>query len=218
MKKLDWNWFLGGLLAILGILIFANPQQFQKFLVVLLGISAAAYGVYGLVFTKKIFDNTAFEKTILIRSIVSIVIGVIAIIFPLAIGNAMWAAMVYILVFYLLLSSAAGFYTVSLMKNSGIERKRYIFENLFTLIIAVVLLLINAKNLGIFITRLLALAVFVCGVIIIAIQIINMRKSITVEATVVDEEITVNPDSEENICENSEQSETEDTVTEEKSE
>ena len=54
-----------------------------------------------------------------------------AVLFPLAIGGAAWTAMIWMLIIYLLASAAIGFYAAALLKDAGVERKRYIIENLY---------------------------------------------------------------------------------------
>ena len=46
-----------------------------------------------------ISEDISYRRTILIKSIVSIVAGFMAVLFPLAIGGAAWAAMTWVLIF-----------------------------------------------------------------------------------------------------------------------
>lgn len=182
MKKS--NWVFGGIAALLGLLIMIFPAFWVKVVVILLGLGSIAYGVYSFKVTKSIYDSSSYERTLLIKSIVSIVIGLLAVVLPLAIANAMWTIMIYILAVYLVAAAFLGFYSVSLLKNSGIERKKYIFENLGLLIGAVVLFIIPAKNLGTFIIRLIGLAVLVFGAVILLIEFLDQKKTMKAEYSV----------------------------------
>lgn len=161
MKR--WYLISGILAALLGILIIIFPAFWIKLVVIIIGLAAIAYGIYSLKFTKVISDDLYYRRTILIKSIVSIIAGLMAVLFPLAIGGAAWTAMIWMLIIYLLASGAIGFYAAALLKDAGVERKRYIIENLLLLAIAVVLILISPRALGNAIIRLIGIVVLIAG-------------------------------------------------------
>ena len=178
MKR--WYLFSGILAALLGLLVIIFPAFWIKLVVVILGLAAIAYGIYSLKITKVISDEINYRRTILIKSIVSIVAGLMAVLFPLAIGGAAWTAMIWLLVFYLLISAAAGFYAAALLKDSGVERKRYIIENLLLLACAVILILISPRSLGNAIIRLIGIVVLVAGVALILFDVFSARGEVEV--------------------------------------
>lgn len=195
MKR--WYLFSGILAALLGLLVIIFPAFWIKLVVVILGLAAIAYGIYSLKITKVISDELNYRRTILIKSIVSIVAGLMAVLFPLAIGGAAWTAMIWLLVFYLLISAAAGFYAAALLKDSGVERKRYIIENLLLLAAAVVLILISPRSLGNAIIRLIGIVVLVAGLALILFDVFSARGEVQViikDERPVAEEETVNHD------------------------
>lgn len=188
MKR--WYLFSGILAALLGLLVIIFPAFWIKLVVVIIGLAAIGYGIYSLKFTKVISDDESYRKTILIKSIVSIVAGAMAVLFPLAIGGAAWSAMIWVLIFYLLLSGAAGFYAAALLKDSGVERKRYIIENLLLLAVAVVLILISPRSLGNAIIRLIGIIVLVGGLCLILFDVFSNRNVVEGEVVEVkDEEV-----------------------------
>lgn len=195
MKR--WYLFSGILAALLGLLVIIFPAFWIKLVVVILGLAAIAYGIYSLKITKVISDELNYRRTILIKSIVSIVTGLMAVLFPLAIGGAAWTAMIWLLIFYLLISAAAGFYAAALLKDSGVERKRYIIENLLLLAAAVVLILISPRSLGNAIIRLIGIVVLVAGLALILFDVFSARGKVEViikDERPVAEEETVNHD------------------------
>ena len=195
MKR--WYLFSGILAALLGLLVIIFPAFWIKLVVVILGLAAIAYGIYSLKITKVISDELNYRRTILIKSIVSIVAGLMAVLFPLAIGGATWTAMIWLLIFYLLISAAAGFYAAALLKDSGVERKRYIIENLLLLAAAVVLILISPRSLGNAIIRLIGIVVLVAGLALILFDVFSARGKVEViikDERPVAEEETVNHD------------------------
>ena len=194
MKR--WYLFSGILAALLGLLVIIFPAFWIKLVVVIIGLAAIGYGIYSLKFTKIISDDAGYRKTILIKSIVSIVAGAMAVLFPLAIGGAAWSAMIWVLIFYLLLSGAAGFYAAALLKDSGVERKRYIIENLLLLAVAVVLILISPRSLGNAIIRLIGIIVLVGGLCLILFDVFSNRNVVEGEVVEVkDEEVSATEDS-----------------------
>lgn len=178
MKR--WYLFSGILAALLGILIIIFPSFWIKLVVIIIGVAAIVYGIYSLRFTKSISDDVYYRRSIIIKSIVSIIAGVMAVLFPLAIGGAAWTAMIWMLIIYLLASAAIGFYAAALIKDAGVERKRYIIENLLLLAIAVVLILISPRALGNAIIRLIGIVVLVAGLGLILFDVFSGRGEVEV--------------------------------------
>ena len=187
MKR--WYLYSGILAAVLGLLIIIFPAFWIKLVVIMLGLAAIAYGIYSLKFTKTVYDDSYYKKTILIKSIVSIVAGVMAVLFPLAIGGAAWSAMIWVLIIYLLLSAAAGFYAAALLKDSGVERKRYIIENLLLLATAVILILISPRSLGNAIIRLIGIITLVAGVVLIVFDVFSAKDEVKADVVDVKDEV-----------------------------
>lgn len=192
MKR--WYLFSGILAALLGLLVIIFPSFWIKLVVVIIGLAAIGYGVYCLKFTKALSDDIYYKRTILIKSIVSIIAGVMAVLFPLAIGGAAWTAMIWVLIIYLLASAAIGFYAAALLKDSGVERKRYIIENLLLLAVAVILILISPRALGNAIIRLIGIVVLIAGIALILFDVLTAKNEIKAEVIEVKEETPENHD------------------------
>lgn len=192
MKR--WYLFSGILAALLGLLVIIFPSFWIKLVVVIIGLAAIGYGVYCLKFTKALSDDIYYKRTILIKSIVSIIAGVMAVLFPLAIGGAAWTAMIWVLIIYLLASAAIGFYAAALLKDSGVERKRYIIENLLLLAVAVILILISPRALGNAIIRLIGIVVLIAGIALILFDVLTAKNEIKAEIIEVKEETPENHD------------------------
>ncbi len=197
MKR--WYLFSGILAALLGLLVIIFPSFWIKLVVVIIGLAAIGYGVYCLKFTKALSDDIYYKRTILIKSIVSIIAGVMAVLFPLAIGGAAWTAMIWVLIIYLLASAAIGFYAAALLKDSGVERKRYIIENLLLLAVAVILILISPRALGNAIIRLIGIVVLIAGIALILFDVLTAKNEIKAEVVEVTDEAPVNYDGDANV-------------------
>ena len=192
MKR--WYLFSGILAALLGLLVIIFPSFWIKLVVVIIGLAAIGYGIYCLKFTKALSEDIYYRRTILIKSIVSIIAGVMAVLFPLAIGGAAWTAMIWVLIIYLLASAAIGFYAAALLKDSGVERKRYIIENLLLLAVAVILILISPRALGNAIIRLIGIVVMVAGISLILFDLLTSKNEIKAEVVEVKDENPENHD------------------------
>ena len=189
MKR--WYLFSGILAAVLGLLVIIFPEFWIRLVVEIIGLAAIAYGIYCLKFTKAISDDAGYRRTILIKGIVSIVAGAMAVLFPLAIGGAAWTAMIWVLIIYLLISAAIGFYAAALLKDSDIYRKRYIIENLLLLAAAVLLVLISPRALGNAIIRLIGIITLVAGTVLVIFDVLTTKNPKITENTA-NEEVIAN--------------------------
>lgn len=195
MKR--WYLFSGILAAILGLLVIIFPSFWIKLVVIMIGLASIGYGIYCLKFTKLISDDSYYRRTILIKSVISIIAGAMAVLFPLAIGGAAWVAMIWVLIIYLIASAAIGFYAAALLKESGVDRKRYIIENLLLLAFSVVLILISPRALGNAIIRLIGIIILVAGVALIIFDIMSSKSEIKATVVEVRDEAPVTEDTEE---------------------
>lgn len=144
MKKS--NILIGILTAAVGILMLINPSWCGKVIVLLLGVAAIVNGIFNLVTVRKLIDDTSFQMTIMLRGIISIIIGLLAVSLPEAVGNTMWTVMMYILGAYLLASACMESYAVAKLRSAGIDRRQYIMEIVITLIASVIMFVCPAAN------------------------------------------------------------------------
>lgn len=189
------RWFLyeGILLAVLGLLLIIFPTFWVKLVVILLGIGSIGYGIYSLKYTKSLYKNTHYERSILIKSIISIAIGFLVVVFPLFFAKAAWTVMMWILIIYLIATAVLGFYAASLLKDTGIERKRYFIENIILLVIAIALILLSPAALGKVIIRIVGIASMVLGLGLVIYDLVS-KKDVTVVSEYVDTTDTTDSD------------------------
>jgi len=147
------------LTIIVGLLMLFAPEAWTKVIVILLGATAILNGIYNLYYVRTIISDANYRKVIIIRGILSIVIGILAIILPLAIAATIWNIMLYILGAYLLISAGLEIYATMKLKNNGIELKPYYGEIIGSIILAIILFLIPI-TLGLILIR-------ICGAILI---------------------------------------------------
>ena len=175
---------------VIGLLLLIIPKYCIYGIVILLGIFAIGNGVFNLVKTRNIITDPDFYIVITIRGILSIVIGILAILLPTIFAKTavvIWTVMVYILAVYLLITAAMELYATVQLKKSGIETKPYITEILFSLLAGIILFFIPPKTFGEVIIRIIGAVIIVISVIVIIIMFKN--KPIVVYA----EEVPADP-------------------------
>ena len=154
---------IGVLAIIIGLMMLIVPHQCIKAIVIILGVFSVANGVYNLFAIRRLIADSDFAITITIRGIISIIVGLLTILLPLIFAGVIWTIMVYILAFYLLISSGMEIYGATKMKKVGINTKPYIAEIIGSIIIALILLIIPAE-IGTLIVRLLGIAIMIVGI------------------------------------------------------
>lgn len=188
------NVILGLCLAVVGLLMAAMPSACIKAVVVIVGLVAICNGGYNLFVDYKKTTIPQLKTSILVKSIASIVIGLVAVICPFALlktAASIWNIVSYILAVYLILFSFYGFFTASKMRDSSPEeRKRIIKESLISLLIAVLLFVIPIENVGRTFVRIIGIAGLAIGVVLIIIEVVVSKRTVIVkaeEAVVVDD-------------------------------
>ena len=83
------NILIGILLAVIGLLMVIIPNQCIKAVVVVLGVGAIANGVYNLLYIRKLVPDISFQRVIISRAMMSIVIGLPAFFLPLIFAKVM---------------------------------------------------------------------------------------------------------------------------------
>ncbi|MCR5401801.1 MAG: DUF308 domain-containing protein [Treponema sp.] len=163
MKKS--NFFAGLLITIIGLLLLIIPKQCVRAVVILLGLEAITNGIFSLMYTRKLVPDSSFQFTVIMRGMLSLVIGLLAFFLPLKFMkavSAIWTIMLYILAVYLLFSAGLELFAMGKIRNTEIDRKSYILEALISIIAAVIMFLVP-QTIGEVILRIAGLFVAVCG-------------------------------------------------------
>lgn len=161
--------FLGFVTAALGLLLLISPDSFIKLFVILLGVAAVIDGIFILATTRNLILDPQYNLIVTIRGVLSIAVGAFAVIFPLATAKTVWNIMAYSLAVYLLISAVMQIYTITKLHRNGIMIRQSMIEVLTSILLAVVLFVIPAKEVGDFIVRIfgIALVIFGAGTVIL---------------------------------------------------
>lgn len=163
---------LGIILAVVGLIMTITPAGCIKAVVIILGIEAVANGIYQLVYTRKLFPDAAFQYSVIIRGMLSIVVGLLAFFLPLRFAEMLWTVMLYVLAVYLLVGSALLLFSCGKLQNTNIDRKQFITEAVISILLALVMILIPV-NIGTALVRIAGIALIIVGAAFVVFYIKN---------------------------------------------
>ena len=162
--------FLGFVTAALGLFLLISPDTFISFFVIILGVAAIIDGIFILTATRDLIIDPQYKLIVTVRGVLSIVVGLLAVILPIAVAAVVWKAMAYTLAIYLIISAGMQIYTITKLHRNGIMVRQSMIEVASSLLIALVLFVIPAQTAGHFIIRLFGIALLVVGIGLLIIQ------------------------------------------------
>lgn len=193
-KHLNTSAVLGTLIAVLGIYMMFQGESFTKVFVSILGVVLVFSGAHTL-FSMGTFELGHRNKiALLIKSLLSIVIGLIAIIVPFATAVTSWNVLLYVLGAELLISAFISLVEAMLLRKGAASVSSLVSEGMFSLVIAV-LLFAFPRQIGEMLLKLVGVVLIASGVGIVVWSVrikkltrqFNNAPAIEVTAEVVDE-------------------------------
>lgn len=133
------NYFLGIMMAVVGLMMLMAAEPIIQVLVIVLGISALVEGVFILTSVMPLSNERAFKIECAVRAAISIIIGLLCIILPLRMATLAWQVMIYTFAIYALVSVALEIVIVWHLHSEGFPVKRHIIEIATTLVLALIL-------------------------------------------------------------------------------
>lgn len=162
--------FLGFMTAALGLFLLISPDTFISFFVILLGLAAIIDGVFILTATRDLIIDPQYKLIVTVRGVLSVVVGLLSVVLPVAVAAVVWKAMAYTLAIYLIISCGMQIYTITKLHRNGIMIRQSMIEVASSVILALVLFIIPAQTAGHFIVRLFGIVLLIIGVGFIVIQ------------------------------------------------
>lgn len=153
----------GIVFTITGLIMLFAPRGFIGAVVISLGVAAFASGLYTFTRFRTELDDPVFRRTLTVRSILGMAVGLVAIILPIAFAGTVWVITAYILAAHLIVSAVLEIYAVTRMKESGLETTGYLYEAIASLGIALILLIFPGST-GIFLVRVAGALVVLTGI------------------------------------------------------
>ena len=181
------NIILGGVLALVGILMLAMPGACIKAVVVIVGLAAVAFSIYNLFVVYKQTEDAEYKKVLLVKSILTFVVGLISVVSPFVLVKTVatiWKIISIVLAAYLILYGGLSVFSAAKIKeNFRLESKHLIKEALICVAIAVLLIIIPIESFGKAFIRTVGLAGLLVGIIMICVElVINKRTAVKGEA------------------------------------
>ena len=183
MRKTDF--LLGVLLAVVGLMMIIEPSRCIRVAVIALGAATVVDGVYSIAKIRTLLSDRAFQVTAVISGAVSILVGAVAIILPLAVADVMWTIMLYVLAVYLILLAVVGMYTVAKLRGTGIARRQYVVDIIVAFICAIILFIIPHR-IGLTLVRVLGVIMMIVSAVYLLYQWKN-RPIVVEKVEVVDD-------------------------------
>jgi uncharacterized membrane protein HdeD (DUF308 family) len=171
---------IGAAAVAAGIFIFFQTEEFAKMLVFGIGLFVFLNGASALIAAvRKGFDEWT-RNSQLIRGFLGVVVGIVAVLLPLAVARNIWYLMVYILAGELAVSGLLALFSLGGLKNQGISLARPVINAVISLALALVIF-IMPKESGQVLLSLIAAAVVIYGITMIMIGI-NKKKTLKADS------------------------------------
>ncbi|MBR1723049.1 MAG: DUF308 domain-containing protein [Treponema sp.] len=164
------KFLLGFVTAALGLFLLISPDTFISFFVIILGLTAVIDGIFILAATRDLIIDPQYKLIVTVRGVLSIVVGLLAVILPIAVAAVVWKAMAYTLAVYLIISAGMQIYTITKLHRNGIMVRQSMIEVASSILVALVLFVIPAQTAGHFIIRLFGIALLVVGIGLLVLQ------------------------------------------------
>lgn len=184
LAKKFWAMIIFGLMVIaVGVLIFIYSDYFVTILMIASGIGAICDGFYTLFSIKRWHFLATTRALAIMKSIISILLGIAAVLVPMFVAQTAITILVYIFAFGLIFSAIVSFQNAATARSflPGIPIDHFIFEGIISILIAILLftnptavLTTFAKVIGI------VIAVFGFGSIVWAFRLRRLAKNATI--------------------------------------
>ena len=175
------NVILGVILAVLGIVMIAIPDTCIKAVVVIVGAAAVAFSVYNLLVVYKQSEDAAFKKTLLIKSIVTFVVGLVSVICPFVLVKtieAIWKIISFVLAVYMILYAGVSVYSSAKLRSTFPEEsKKLIMEAFIFVAIGVLLIIIPIESFGRAFVQVVGAGGLLIGLIMVIVEIIVNKRT-----------------------------------------
>lgn len=164
------KFFLGIMVAAVGLFMLISPESFIKFAVIILGIALIFDGIFILVTVRTLVTDASYARVMAIHGWLSIAVGALAVLLPLVLAAIFWTIMAYTMAFYLLVAAGMEIYAINILSRNGISTKKSIFEVLVCVILAVVLFMLPSRSLGNALVRVFGVVLLGAGILFSFVQ------------------------------------------------
>lgn len=152
----------GVLISILGIYMMFQPESFVKVFISILGLSLVVSGFSSL-FALKSFEMGKKTKMVtLFKAILGIIIGLVAIIVPIATASFSWVFLLYLIAAQMVISAVISFFGAMHLRKQTASVSPLLSDGIFSLVIAI-LLFAFPQQIGTMLIRLVGVVLLAIG-------------------------------------------------------
>ena len=178
--KAQWQAVISGiLLLITGIFVLVSPSMVIKVAVIIYGIYTIIESIYALALTWKIRKAGAYFSVNLLRTLLSLVVGIIVVYFAASASGARIADWtVYLIGTWLLLSALSELLEVWLLKRQGYESYGVVTNAAISVVLALIMYIFPAMiNNALFTILGIVLILLSVFIIVLAVRNLSIKQS-----------------------------------------
>ena len=162
MSRDKWLLFGGLLMIILGLVMLIAPEPFIQVFRVVIGIAVVLEGFVTLFSVRTEVADPRVRGMLLIRSLLGIVVGLVAVFLPMLVAKVSWTVMLYILAIEMIVSAVMEFFVAHDLCALDLPARDYIIEAILLIVLAVILFMFP-KEIGMIVVRIAGVAVIIGG-------------------------------------------------------
>ena len=162
MSRDKWLLFGGLLMIILGLVMLIAPTPFIQVFWVVIGIAVVLEGFVTLFSVRTEVADPRVRGMLLIRSLLGIVVGLVAVFLPMLVAKVSWTVMLYILAIEMIVSAVMEFFVAHDLRALDLPARDYIIEAILLIVLAVILFMFP-KEIGMIVVRIAGVAVIIGG-------------------------------------------------------
>ena len=178
--KAQWQAVISGiLLLITGIFVLVSPSMVIKVAVIIYGIYTIIESIYALALTWKIRKAGAYFSVNLLRTLLSLIVGIIVVYFAASASGARIADWtVYLIATWLLLSALSELLEVWLLKRQGYESYGVVTNAAISVVLALIMYIFPAMiNNALFTILGIVLILLSVFIIVLAVRNLSIKQS-----------------------------------------
>ena len=156
---------IASLILVMGLTMIIAPQTWIQIIVIVLGLFAFGSGIYQLIIVRPKVYESAKQKVIIIRGIISAIVGLLAITLPIVLASTVWTIMLYVLAVYLLLSAISEALVLKQLREAGMSNK-FVTTEIITSLALAILLFVLPGTIAYILIRIAGIAAIIISIII----------------------------------------------------
>ncbi len=159
------NIILSTLVAILGLILIVNPETSLTVIVICCGVWIILSAANDILKIRKISDDRVFFWIIFSRCILSMIIGLLAIILPVQTAGAIVKTIFLILALYFAIKAITTIYVMIRLKAGPVTNKIFFFSLVESIAAVIIFTLLNGESVATMLIRIIGAVLLLGGII-----------------------------------------------------